>query len=742
MVTSTQEQADVIGHQHGPALVLSVAGSGKTRTLLQRASRLIEAGADPNKILLATFTRLGAADMKRRALELGISDKARFRTLHSIAWGLVKPLRPNWELPPEWWIREVLSSAAEGWMRADAGVGSDVDMSVPMKQIQSLIGRAKADLVGPDALEDEDGNEIRPSFLDWVSKIKGIEKKTAAMVDYCYRALEQSRANPYADPRGRAAFKGQDPVGCSHDDVMYELGRSILCRDDLSKSSRGLYEHVMVDEVQDNTLAQWTLVEWLARRDTRTDLGTGRVTDGRNIVVVGDDSQAIYAWRGARPDLLSAFVEKGGLDLSVYQLSWNFRSGQKIIDVANSILGHVKGRLFSGQLVCARKEIEASVVVRDFPGPQEEAADVAWQIQKALEEGVPASEIAVLYRVNACAGAVELELMKRKVPCRVAGRSFFTRPDIDAIVKWITVAVNPNDQDAWQVVYRTPTRYIKRTILKKYPTFASVLKERPGVLAADARGLTRIVDDVKKLQRNIERGGVALGIKTAWEYNGIREHFAARAGGDADATGMDQAVAALEACALSCADVHEFLRMAAGGEDKDTLTEDPDGDKVGDRVTLSSVHAAKGLEFQRVFLIAVNNSIFPLDTTDMDEERRLFYVAVTRAKQNLCASYTTGSGDGSSGSDPSEFLFESGLLEKQARNDEIMDRQLVSGTPIETSDIQAGDRVVHETFGAGLVKSVFERGAKAEIKFLFGPKVIVLKFAKMRITHRAVGAKR
>lgn len=732
MPSVTPEQADVIGHQYGPALVLSVAGSGKTRTLLMRTARLIEEGADPNSILLATFTRLGAADMQRRGVELGIPEKTRFRTLHSVVWGIVKPLRPTWELPPEWWVREVLSGAAEGWMRAEEGVASDVDMSVPMKQIQGLIGRAKADLVGPDALEHASGT--RPSFLEWVSKIKGVDKKTARMVDYCYRALEQARADPYTDSRGRAAFKSADAVGCSHDDVMYEFGRSVLCKDELSRGSRGMYEYMMVDECQDNTLAQWALVDWLARRDTRTDPRTGRVTDGKNIMVVGDDSQAIFQWRGARPDLLSNFVEKGGIDLSVYALSSNFRSGQKIIDVANAILGHVKGRLFQGKLVCARTDIDAKVDVRDFPGPQEEAADVAWQIQKALEEGVPASEIAVLYRVNACAGAVELELMKRKIPCRVAGRSFFTRPDINAIVKWITVALNPTDQDAWQVVYRTPNRYIKRTILQKYPSFASVLKERPGVLHADARGLTRIVDDVKKLQRSLERGGVALAIKTAWLYNGIREHFAARAGGDADATGMDQAVEALEACALSCADVHEFLRMASG--DAKTLQEDPDGEKVKDRVTLSSGHSAKGLEFQRVFVIAVNNGVFPLDTTDMDEERRLFYVAVTRAKQNLCVSYTTGSGDGSKGSDPSEFLFESGLLGRSAQR-ETMDRELVGGAPIEGGELQAGDRVVHDTFGAGLVKSVFEKGAKAEIKFLYGPKVIVLRYAKMRVTHRA-----
>jgi DNA helicase-2/ATP-dependent DNA helicase PcrA len=658
----TDEQRAIIAHQEGPALALAVAGSGKTTTVLLRVHRMVRDGVSPDEILLTTFSRLGTSDMRRRATELGIPSAVRFRTLHSVAWERIGAERRNWKLPPEWWVRETVNDAAEQWLKKNGRGGikpqdtSDIDVLVPTREIMSAIGRAKANLILPDEWTAKTTGERFPGFVEWVKQNDGTSEMFVELACHCYRVLEEARRSPLAHERGRNVFQPRQ-VACTHDDALLEYARAAYDDEPWIKNARGRYGYVILDEAQDTNLAQWAIVQWVAREHQT------RALDYQNLMAVGDSEQAIYLFRGANPKLMVDFVNRNGPILRTYPLSMNFRSGKAILDVANKLLLKATSRLYRGELRCGRPEIEAEVQLNRFVTETDEAPWVANEIERSIkEDGVEPSEIAVLYRVNATAGSIEMEMIKRKIPYRIAGRGFFSLPIVDAAVRYIALALDDTDRDAYQLCYRVPLRWVKKALLKEYASLRSLRECPRGQLSAKSGGLYRLMKEMDRLCAQLDEFGLVRGLEFVFNEIGLVEHFSNQRSGDDESGALKMAIDELLACAEATGDAKSFVRFATemkNKETRDAIKAEKDDMDDGERVTLSTAHSAKGLEWTDVYVIGMKQGLFPLMSAPTDEERRLAYVAFTRAKKRLMISFG-GNKDGEVPT-PSVFLVDAGL---------------------------------------------------------------------------------
>lgn len=574
-----------MAHENGPALVLSVAGSGKTSTILKRVERMTRDGVDPDDILLTTFSRLGASDMRRRANELKIPRSVRFKTLHSVAWSAIKRRQPFWTLPPDWWVKETVNEAAEKWLlRNSSDEATGVEQLVPLREILGLIGCAKANLVLPDAWETSTGLQFQ-SFSDWAAGI-GVSPSFADQVDFCYRALEVARRDPLADERGKKAFRPRQ-VACSHDDALVEFAKAALLEESWIAPFRGKYGHVILDEAQDTNRAQWEIVRWLARV---YDHGSVPYT---NFMVVGDDQQAIYTFRGADPELLRDFVRREGVILTAYPLSINFRSGQEILDAANKLLEKSTTRLYKGALKCGRPDIKARIEPNTFIQEHDEAPFVAESIEESINAGLRPSQIAVLYRVNATSGSIELELIRRNVPYKILGRGFFSRPEIQAAVKYIALAINSEDKEAYETCYRIPQRWVRKDVLRQLPTLQSLIDMPCGELAARSKGLYRLMKDMERVRRKLDDGLVPALI-CVFNDVGIVRHFTKDKKAEDETEALNLALHELLACAQTAGDPQTFVQFMSDMKDKEISDQigagEDDTEEQRERVTLATVH--------------------------------------------------------------------------------------------------------------------------------------------------------
>lgn len=594
----TDEQKEVIAFRDGPAIVLAIAGSGKTTTTLLRIDALIRSGASPGEILLTTFSRLGAADMKKRAAKLGVKKGVEYRTLHSYAWGILRTASRKKKLAPSWFPRAVVRDAVKTYAEVE---GLSDNEKPRTKDVLGEIGVAKSSLILPGEWTSS-GGEVFPAYREWALD-RGRSGVFADVVDYCYRQLERARKSPF--DTGWDRLKGFVPgdEALDHDDAILEVARGILRGEDWLQGFEGRFSYVIVDEAQDNNRGQWELVKFLSRT-FENEVG-GETVSWKNLMAVGDDSQAIYAWRGAQPSLLYDYMVENGPFLNFFRLTTNFRSGEEILTRANGILDSIQGRLFDGKLRLGRPGVRGEVTYKAYRSAREEADDVVDWIKASNKSGRKFSDIAVLYRINATAGLVEMAMIREKIPYRVAGKSFFKRPDVVAILAYLTLAVDWSDREAFELVYRVPLKGLGREFLKRFPTYASIVRSNNRELTSRwAHGANKLMAAVSAVEHMIGQGpaGVAKAIRFVFDQSGVREHFAQ----DADSVGggagegdnelvddeQEEAIETLCQCAMAVESVEELLRFAEdmsnpGGIGK----QDDEGNRIEDqRVTLSTVH--------------------------------------------------------------------------------------------------------------------------------------------------------
>ena len=590
-------------------MVLAGAGSGKTRVITARIARLLRSGVEPGSILAVTFTNKAANEMRERiGATVGpqSADAIWLSTFHSFGVRFVREEAKALSLGSRFTIFDQGDSL--GIVRELLRTEAKADRMLDAQAILSRISLWKNALLEPE--------KVRPRDDEY--------DQAAASI---YRSYESTLADMHA---------------VDFDDLVTKPVVLLREQPRIRGKWRARFAHVLVDEFQDTNIAQLDLVRLLAN-------------ERGNVCVVGDDDQSIYGWRGACVDNILDF-EQHFPGAVVTKLEHNYRSRAAILNVANAAIEKSSKRPYAKVLKPAR-EGGPPVRICVLPEPQEEAKFVASEIRKLLKEGTDPREISVLYRSNTQAKLVEEELRIAGIPYRVfGGTKFFDRKEIKDGIAYMRVALNPRDELSLRRIVNTPARGLGAQSLRYIVEHAenhrmSLLRalknaERIEQLSARAKASAfRLGEAIERARKGFRAGGFADTAALLLRTVGMLQD-------DADRSPDAQ---------RRRANVDFLLRSierveARSGADREALQQllhhialdstDPEEPDVGRQVTLSSLHSAKGLEFSVVFLIGCVEGVLPHSRTtdpkitdasvaDLEEERRLFYVGVTRARDVL-----------------------------------------------------------------------------------------------------------
>ena len=596
-------------HGEGPLLVLAVAGSGKTRVITARIARLLAAGVHPASILAVTFTNKAANEMRERIGRTVGSDAANdiwLSTFHSFGVRFVREEAKALGLGSRFTIFDQGDSL--GVVRELLRTESTADRRLDAQAILARISLWKNAMLTPE--------EVRAKDDEYDQAALGI-----------YAAYEAALADMHA---------------VDFDDLVIKPVALLRARPGVRSKWRGRFEYILVDEFQDTNVAQLELVRLLSN-------------ERGNVCVVGDDDQSIYGWRGACVDNILDF-ERHFPGAVVTKLEQNYRSRASILNVANAAIEKSPKRPYAKVLKPAR-DAGGPVRLCAFSEPQEEAKFVASEIRRIQKEGVDPSEIAVLYRSNTQAKLLEEELRIAGIPYRVfGGTKFFDRKEIKDGIAYMRVALNPRDELSLRRIVNTPPRGLGAQSLRHLVEYANTHR------SSLARAL-RSAGEIEGLSARAKASAAHLGQAIERAGKGFRAgDYAATAAALFRSVGMLQEDGDQSAEARRRRANVEFLLRSVErletrpGADREALqhllhqialeSSDDEASEPGRQVTLSSLHSAKGLEFSVVFLIGCVEGVLPHARTtdpritdasvaDLEEERRLFYVGVTRARDVL-----------------------------------------------------------------------------------------------------------
>jgi superfamily I DNA/RNA helicase len=603
------QQRAAVEHKEGPLLVLAGAGSGKTRVIIARIARLLASGVQPSAILAVTFTNKAANEMRER-IGTSVGDETAsaiwLSTFHSFGVRFVREEAKTLGLGSRFTIFDQGDSL--GVVRELLRTESEADRRLDAQAILSRISLWKNALLEPGKV-----------------RAKGDEYDQAAAS--IYGAYESTLASMHA---------------VDFDDLVVKPVVLLRDRPGIRSKWRSRFAHVLVDEFQDTNVAQLDLVRLLAN-------------ERGNVCVVGDDDQSIYGWRGACVDNILDF-EQHFPGAVVTKLEQNYRSRASILNVANAAIEKSRKRPYA-KVLKATREGGSPVRMCVLPEPQEEAKFVAAEIRKLQREGTDPRQIAVLYRSNTQAKLLEEELRVAGISYRVfGGTKFFDRKEIKDGIAYLRVALNPRDELSLRRIINTPARGLGAQSIRHIAEHAEA--HRMSLL----RGLGN-ADRIDALSARAKTSALRLAEAIETAGKGFR------AGGLTEvATSLLRAAGMLQDSADTSPDakrrranVDFLLRSverleARSGADRAALQQllhhialdpsDPDEPEPSGEVTLSSLHSAKGLEFSVVFLIGCVEGVLPHARTldpkitdasmaDVEEERRLFYVGVTRARDVL-----------------------------------------------------------------------------------------------------------
>ncbi len=725
------EQRDAVEHFEGPCLVLAGAGSGKTRVLTTRVCQLIdEHGVPPGRIMAVTFTNKAAGEMRERVTAmLGGEPKGIWMgTFHALGARLLRRHAPELGWTRSFAIRDAEQSLRE-IKRAQTAAEVSPKRWKP-KAIRSCISDAKNLLVGPEAYSREYGDG--PDLL----------LQQAARV---YPVYQQS-------------LREQDAM--DFDDLLVQPVRLLEGSEGLLRRYRRQFAFLLVDEYQDTNHAQFRFLELLAR-------------EHRNLMVVGDDDQSIYGWRGADIRNILDF-ERSFSGAHVVRLEQNYRSTQVILDAAHAVISknvHRKAKRLRTDRVggdpvtgveAGNETDEARWIVEEIEG------------RMLADPDLDHRDFAVLYRTNAQARALEDRFWRRGLPYQIVGGvRFYERREIQDVLAYLRLIANPRDVDAFERVVNYPRRGVGSVSLGRLFSFA--LEEGVGPLEAAERA-----GEVPGLNRTARRGLLDLAelvrrysIRAATETVGevlealMRELELTRLLREEGPDGDDRAENVRELVAAASQFESESLPDLEDDE-RDTFTDlglflqhvalvaDIDRHDPGaDAVTLMTLHSSKGLEFPVVFISGMEEGLFPLgraydEERLLEEERRLFYVGLTRARRKVYLIWARSrrrAGD-VSWSSPSSFMDAiRGEMEMRSTG-RTGSARWVGGSRRRTRRERAardepdfnqdrpsyrkGERVAHQTFGSGTIVELsgFGPGLKVTVDFDdAGRKKLVVRYA-------------
>ncbi|MEM7486225.1 MAG: UvrD-helicase domain-containing protein [Bacteroidota bacterium] len=607
-------------HKDGPLMVIAGAGSGKTRVLTYRIAHLMEQGVDSFNILALTFTNKAAKEMKKRIATIVGNSEAKnlwMGTFHSVFAKLLRFDGDKLGFPSNFTIYDTQDS-----QRLIASIikemGLDKDI-YKYKQVQNRISSYKNSLITVKAYFQN------PELVeaDAMAKRPRLGEIYQNYVDRCFKA-------------GAMDF----------DDLLLRTNELLTRFPEVLMKYQDRFRYILVDEYQDTNHSQYLIVKALSDRY-------------QNICVVGDDAQSIYSFRGANISNILNF-QRDYDDVAVYRLEQNYRSTKNIVNAANSIIAKNKNQL--EKVVWTSNDEGHQIKIHRSPTDAEEGRYVAGSIfENKMQQQMPNGEFAVLYRTNSQSRAIEDALRKRDIPYRIyGGLSFYQRKEIKDVLAYLRIIINPKDEEALKRIINFPARGIGQTTIDKLLVAANHY----------GRSIFEVMEHLEKLNLNINSGTKRkLGdfvtmVKSFQIMNEgadaftLAEHVAKKTGLllEFKKDGTPEGIAKMENIEELLNGIKDFvegqkeLADATGGlseflEDV-ALATDMDKD-VGDddRVALMTIHLAKGLEFPYVYIVGMEEDLFPsamsMNTrSELEEERRLFYVALTRAEKQAFLTYT------------------------------------------------------------------------------------------------------
>jgi DNA helicase II / ATP-dependent DNA helicase PcrA len=613
------QQLAAVTAGEGPSLVIAGAGSGKTRTLVYRVAYLIDSGIDPSHILLLTFTRKSSQEMLDRAGELiGVrSERVRGGTFHSVANMLLRRYGRPIGLEPGFTILD--RGDAEdliALVRAQLGL-NEKDKRFPRKgTIAEMFSKAE--------------NTLRPLAEIVVEEFDHFSDHL--------EALEQLQ-------RGYQASKRQRQL-VDYDDLLVLLRRLVMEDEGVRRTISSLYRYILVDEYQDTNRLQADVVRHLA-------------STHQNVMVVGDDAQSIYAFRGATFKNIMEFPSLFP-GTTIYKLEENYRSTQPILNLANTIIEEAKEK-YSKHLFTRKLDGPLPVLV-EAAGENAQSRFIAQKILELREEGVPLSEMAVLFRSSFHSFDLEIELSRHGLPfIKRGGVKFIETAHVKDLLAHMRVVANPLDAVSWHRVLMLVEGVGPK---KAQDVMAALVKsDKPYHALREMTG--RSGKGLKDLALTLESLAGSGDLRPAEQVNHIYEYY------------LPILKTQYDDYPKRMRDLDHLQTIAEGYQEVETFLSDlalepPDGSVAGveatdrddERLVLSTIHSAKGLEWQCVFVIWIVDGRFPSvysfsEDEGLEEERRLFYVSVTRAKRHLYLTYPINVFDRGSGmilSKPSRFL--------------------------------------------------------------------------------------
>jgi DNA helicase-2/ATP-dependent DNA helicase PcrA len=607
------EQYNVVTAGSGPILVIAGAGSGKTRAVTYRVARLIETGIAPARILLVTFTNKAAREMLHRVEGLLQTDSRRVwgGTFHSIANRILRRhaesigYQPNFTILDSEDAKDLVTASIQ-----EAGIDPKARRFPKPEVVADIFSFANnRDLPLRDCLVAN-----YPHFEPLAAQIERVDRI------YQARKLERNAMD--------------------YDDLLLNWKRLLTEKPEIADYWSNNFEHILVDEYQDTNKVQAEIIDLLAVRH-------------RNVMVVGDDAQSIFGWRGAHFANIYTFKERYP-DAQEFRLETNYRSRPEILQLADASIQHNR-KQFPKTLRAVRQSKGTSPALVPARDAEQQAAFVAGRILELRDEGTPLSDVAILYRSHWHALELQLELTRRDIPYVVrSGIRFFEQAHIKDVICYLRLIVNPHDELAWKRVLKlipqvgnaTANRIWERIAYNAEP-LALVRRSDFDAVPRSAGGWKDFVKLIEQLvsPENNDRPAAQIALILA---NGYEEHLQDTYE-NADLRAEDLRQLANYAARFNSTE--EFLSELAlvnterFGAPQGTTGEDviAGGDE-DEKLVLSSIHQAKGLEWRAVFLIWAADGKFPSarslrDPESEEEERRLFYVAVTRAQDELYVSY-------------------------------------------------------------------------------------------------------
>lgn len=661
-----KSQVEAVTHIDGAMLILAGAGSGKTKTITTRLAYLIsEIGIDPLNTLTLTFTNKAASSMKIRAISMlgeNLISQPLLCTFHKFGLLFLK-----------FHIEQLERSNNFSIIDTDdkKKIIKELEEKISSAVISNEISRYKNMLLGPKEVLESSAMNLDVQFL----------KTDYEKIAKTYKLYEE-----YLISKNLVDF----------DDLLVLTYRILKNNDGLAEEISNRYKYIMVDEYQDTNDLQYKLLRQLCKCH-------------ENLVVVGDDDQSIYGWRGARIENILNFKEQFK-KVKLIKLENNYRSTPSILKAANELIAHNRNRL--GKTLISTKTDSQIIEIIENADENIESKSIANKISKLLSSGVKADEIAILYRVNALSRSLEDGLNKARIPYKmVGGVKFYARTEIKDIISYFRLILNPNDDFSMLRIINRPKRGIGKVSLAKLEKMAYEHK----MSIYNAIFLLSDEDLGKKIKINLLNFAEKLKeLKEMSPYqilNNFEDSFGLKKYYEIMPDGIDRIANIDEFHGLILDqiknspnfDLEEFLNELTLESEQDSIS--------NNAISIMSVHASKGLEFEYLFVIGLEEGFFPIvgDNSDIEEERRLAYVAITRAKNGLILSHSNSRFYKGQRTQlhKSRFLSESGLCEGS----------LVLQSSIE---FKKGDLIKHKIFGIGRIIEVAKVKSELKLKINFG----------------------